>query len=263
MKKFFLFFNLVVLCYYLSATLTNAQNKPVNYLVTGQVTEKISGESIPYATVVFVSNDSVKTKKMVACDLSGNFSMKLDTAQEYTLTVSAVGFREFSMPVIILEQKTELGKLILDEGIEIKEVTVTAQKPLVRIEVDKLVYNMESDPESQTNNALEMLYKVPLITIDGEENISLNGQSNFKVLLNGKSSSMFSSNLKEVLKSMPAKTIRDIEVITNPSSKYDAEGVGGIINIITNKKSMSGYNGSIGGGIDSRGGYNGSLYLAA
>jgi len=167
------------------------------------------------------------------------------------------------MPVAISQLKTDLGKISLEEGTEIKEVTVTAQKPLVRIEVDKLVYNMESDPESQTNNALEMLYKVPLITIDAEENITLNGQSNFKVLMNGKSSSMMAGNLKDVLKSLPAKTIKDIEVITNPSSKYDAEGVGGIINIITNKKSLSGYNGSIGAGFDTRGGYNGSLYLAA
>lgn len=263
MKTCYSFFMLMSLLFTMAASRTLAQEKQADYLVTGQVKEKATGESIPYATVVFVFNDSLKSKKMMACDVSGKFTMRLDTAGEYNLTVSAVGFRELTMVVVVKDPKTELENLTLDEGIEIKEVTVTAQKPLVRIEVDKLVYNMESDPESQTNNALEMLYKVPLITIDGEENISLNGQSNFKVLLNGKSSSMLSSNLKEVLKSMPAKTIRDIEVITNPSSKYDAEGVGGIINIITDKKTLNGYNGSVSAGMDTRGGYNGSLYLAA
>ena len=108
-----------------------------------------------------------------------------------------------------------------------------------------------------------MLRKVPLITVDAEENITLNGQSNFKVLVNGKSSSMMSSNFKEVLKSLPANTIKDIEVITNPSSKYDAEGVGGIINIITSKKTFNGYNGSVSSGVDARGSINWSAYLAA
>jgi outer membrane receptor protein involved in Fe transport len=149
----------------------------------------------------------------------------------------------------------------MESGVELKEVTVTAQKPLVKIDVDKIVYSMESDPEAQTNNVLEMLNKVPLITVDAEENITLNGQSNFKVLVNGKSSSMMSTNLKEVLKSLPANTIKNIEVITNPPSKYDAEGVGGIINIITAKKTISGYNGSVSSGVDARGSLNWSTYL--
>jgi outer membrane receptor protein involved in Fe transport len=121
---------------------------------------------------------------------------------------------------------------------------------------------MESDPDSKTNNALEMLRKVPLITVDGDENVTLNGQSNYKVLVNGKSSSMMSKNFKEVIKSLPANTIKDIEVITNPSSKYDAEGIGGIINIITIKKTLNGYNGSISTGFDSFGALNGGLYLS-
>ncbi len=150
----------------------------------------------------------------------------------------------------------------MEEGVELKEVTITAQKPLVKIDPDKIVYSMESDPEAQANNALEMLRKVPLITVDAEENITVNGQSNFKVLVNGKSSSMMSTNFKEVLKSLPANTIKDIEVITNPSSKYDAEGVGGIINIITTKKTINGYNGSVSSGVDARGSLNWSAYLA-
>ena len=90
---------------------------------------------------------------------------------------------------------------------------------------------MEADPDAASNNALDMLRKVPMITVDAEENIRLNGQSNYKVLVNGKSSAVMSGdNVKEVLKSMPANTIKNIEVITNPSSKYEAEGVGGIIN---------------------------------
>lgn len=239
-----------------------AQNKSITYKVSGQVVEKLSGNGVPYATIV-IKNDSIREKKMIACDPAGHFTLNVDTASRYLLIVSAVGFQEYSDSVTVSEIKTDLGKISIDEGIEIQAVTVTAQKPLVKIDVDKIVYSMESDPDAQTNNALEMLSKVPLINVDAEENITLNGQSNFKVLMNGKSSSMMSTNFKDVLKSLPANTIKDIEVITNPSSKYDAEGVGGIINIITLKKTNNGYNGSLSAGIDSRGSFNGSAFLAA
>jgi len=239
-----------------------AQNKPISYKVSGQIVEKITGSGVPFATVI-IKNDSIKVTKAQACDASGNFSINLSAPVKYILTVSSVGYNEFSMPIIVTNLKTDLGILTLDEGIALKEVNIVAQKPLVRMDPDKIVYSMESDPEAQTNNVLEMLKKVPLITVDAEENITVNGQSNFKVLMNGKSSSMMSTNFKEVLKSLPANTIKDIEVITNPSSKYDAEGVGGIINIITSKKTLSGYNGSVSSGIDARGSFNGSVYLAA
>jgi hypothetical protein len=255
------FLCMLLLCLPVSLSIL-AQNKTINYQVSGQIVEKLSGEGVPYATVI-IKNDSIKEKKIMACDVSGHFSLSLSEPQKYILTVSSVGYKEFSLPINISGLKTELGKLSMEEGIELKEVSVTAQKPLVKMEVDKIVYSMESDPEAQTNNTLEMLNKVPLVTVDAEDKITVNGQSNFKVLVNGKSSSMMSANLKDVLKSLPANTVKDIEVITNPSSKYDAEGLGGIINIITLKKKISGYNGSISSGVDSRGSFNWSTYLAA
>ena len=251
---------LFLLCLSVSLPIT-AQSKVSNYQVRGQIVEKISGNGVPFATVI-IKNDSIKEKKALACDVSGHFLINMNAPVKYTLTVSSVGYKEFSIPIILSELKTDLGKLQMEEGVLLKEVTVSAQKPLVKIDPDKIVYSMESDPEAQTNNALEMLRKVPLITVDSEENITMNGQSNFKVLVNGKSSSMMSANFKEALKSLPANTIKDIEVITNPSSKYDAEGVGGIINIITSKKTINGYNGSLSSGVDARGSLNMSAYLA-
>jgi outer membrane receptor protein involved in Fe transport len=240
----------------------SAQVKEKVYQVKGQIIENIKGEGVPYATVV-ISADSLKEKKAMACDANGNFSINLDSARRYQLTVTSVGYKQLDLPFLVTTFKTDLGKISIEQGIELQEVTVTAQKPLVKVDPDKIVYSMEADPEAQTNNALEMLRKVPLVNVDSEDNITLNGQSNFKILLNGKTSSMLSSNSKDVLKSMPANTIKNIEVITNPSSKYDAEGVGGIINIVTTKKTLSGYNGSISSGMDSRGSFNGSLYLAS
>jgi outer membrane receptor protein involved in Fe transport len=255
------YFLLLMFCLFLPIA-AQAQDKPSNYQVSGQVVEKVSGKGVPYATIV-IANDSIKVRKAMACDASGRFTMVLGAPAKYKLTVSSVGYKGFSITIRVTDLKTGLGKLQMEEGVELKGVTITAQKPLVKVDPDKIVYSIEADPESQANNALEMLRKVPLITVDAEENITLNGQSNFKVLVNGKSSSMMSTNFKEALKSLPANTIRDIEVITNPSSKYDAEGVGGIINIITTKKTVNGYNGSLSSGFDARGSINASAYLAA
>lgn len=238
-----------------------AQSSKTSYKVSGQVTEKATGKGIPYATVLLV-NDSTKEQKAMASGANGQFEFNMKSRGKYTLMLSSVGFKQLSIPVIVDNPLANLGVLTLEEGVELKEVTVAAQKPLVKVDVDKLTYSMDSDPDAQTSNTLEMLKKVPLLTVDAEENITLNGQSNFKVLVNGKSSSMMSSNLKDVLKSLPANTVKDIEVITNPSSKYDAEGVGGIINIITTKKTLGGYTGSVGAGVDSRGSFNANTYLA-
>lgn len=239
-----------------------AQNPADIFNVKGQIVVKDTHEAVPFATIV-ISKDSIKENKVQACDINGRFSVKLSSRGNYLLKVTSVGYKVLTKSFSVSTPDSDMGLIELEQGIELKEVTVTAQKPLVKVEPDKIVYSMEADPESQTNNVLEMLRKVPLVNVDAEENITLNGQSNFKVLMNGKSSSMMSTNLKEILKTIPANTIRNIEVITNPSSKYDAEGVGGIINIITSKKTINGYNGSVSSGIDIRGSYNGSLYLAA
>ena len=95
---------------------------------------------------------------------------------------------------------------------ELKGVEVVAQKPLVKVDVDKIEYNIEDDPDSKSNSILEMLRKVPLVTVDGEDNVQVNGSSSFKIHVNGKPNNMMSNNPKEVLKSMPANTIKYIEV---------------------------------------------------
>ncbi|MDB5199087.1 MAG: TonB-dependent receptor [Chitinophagaceae bacterium] len=127
---------------------------------------------------------------------------------------------------------------------QLKEVKVITKAQLVEQDIDKLIYHVEADPESKSMSALDMMRKIPLIIIDADDNIQVNGSTNFLVLVNGKRSSLFARSPKDVFKSMPAKAISNIEIITNPSSRYEAEGVGGIINVITNKKMVNGYNGS-------------------
>ncbi|WP_455638814.1 TonB-dependent receptor domain-containing protein [Parabacteroides sp.] len=131
--------------------------------------------------------------------------------------------------------------LAYQREIELSEVSVVAAKPLIKAEVDKTVYNISDDPDSKTNTLLEMLRKVPFITVDSNDNIKVNGSSSFRIYMNGKPSGILSNNPKEALRSIPAHTIKKIEVITDPGARYDAEGVSGILNVITKGAEFEGY----------------------
>ena len=250
------------LCLFFGATLLHAQNKPQMYQISGQAVDAPGEKGIPYATIT-IQNDSSKVLKKISSDANGKFSCNVKDKSNYTILLSSVGFQEKKLKMHVDKTRTDVGKIRLEEGVMMKEVSVVAQKPLIKVDVDKLTYSVDADPDANTFNTLEILRKVPMVTIDAEDNVKLNGQSNYKVLMNGKSSSLMSNNFKDVIRSLPANTIKDIEVITNPSSKYDAEGIGGIINIITTKKKTTGYNGSVNTGFDTRGGWNGGIYLAA
>jgi outer membrane receptor protein involved in Fe transport len=234
------------------------------YQIKGIVSDTESDKTIPYATITVQINNNIV--KRLAGDVNGKFEFTLDSIGTYTLLVQSIGYQTMKIEVNIDKNNTkiELGTIKLTPGAEeIEEVVVVAQRPLVRTEVDKIIYSIEADPESKTANALEMLRKIPLVTVDGEDNIQVKGSSNFKILLNGKSSSMLSQNPKDVLRSLPANTIKDIEVITNPSSKYEAEGTGGIINIITAKKQLEGFMGRVNAGINTMGGSSLGIYAAS
>ena len=139
------------------------------------------------------------------------------------------------------------------KSLELQGVEIVKQKSLVKSDVDKITYDIESDPDSKTNSVMDMLRKVPMVTVDGEDNIQVNGSSSFKVYVNNKPNQMMSNNPKEILKSMPANSIKKIEVITNPGPKHDAEGVGGILNIITHSQGIEGYTATFSGSVSNRG----------
>ena len=168
----------------------------------------------------------------------------------------------FSLSVITSKAQTKADSLRADsiyKSMELKEVEVVKQKSLVKSDIDKITYDIENDPDSKSNSILEMLRKVPMVTVDGEDNIQVNGSSSFKVYVNSKPNQMMSNNPKEVLKSMPANSIKKIEVITNPGPKYNAEGVGGILNIITQGSGLEGYTATFSGNVGNRGA-GGSAY---
>jgi outer membrane receptor protein involved in Fe transport len=244
-----------------------AQVSPVSSVrLKGTVADSITKKTIPFVTVSLFKMPGAIVYKRMASGTDGAFEFLIKDTGTYLLSVHLIGYAEYKQSLLIAktEPVIDLGKIVLAEAAHtLKEVSIIADKPLIKVEADKISYSTESDPESQTSNVLDMMRKVPLLTVDGEDNIQLKGASNFKIFINGKPSTMLSNNPKDVLKNMPANTIKDIEVITSPGAKYDAEGIGGIINIITIKKKVKGYNGSVNIGADTRGSLNSSLYLAA
>lgn len=141
---------------------------------------------------------------------------------------------------------------------DLASVTVVASKPLVKMETDKMTYNVQQDADAKASTVLDMLRKVPMVTVDGQDNITVNGSSSFKVYVDGKPNPMFSANPSQIFKAMPATMVKNIEVITNPGAKYDAEGTGGVLNIVLNKQAVNGA-----GGNDFSNGYNGNISAAA
>ncbi|SHN43834.1 outer membrane beta-barrel protein [Chitinophaga sp. CF418] len=127
----------------------------------------------------------------------------------------------------------------------LKTVTVTAQKPLIRQEIDRLIYDFQADPDSKSSTVLEIMRKVPYLSLDAAGNILLKGNNSYRILINGKPSALLEKDPSQLLRTIPASTIQQIEVITTPPAKYDGEGLTGIINIITIKRKADGYNGSI------------------
>ncbi|GHT73582.1 TonB-dependent receptor [Bacteroidia bacterium] len=231
--------------------------------VKGQVMDSVAQETIPYATVTIVrAENPAEVIKGLVTDDDGNFKVSIDKAGDYLLTVSFIGKKTVSLPFKAGEETTvDLQQIALSDDTNVLgEVTVVGQKPLVKVDIDKITYSMEDDPESKTNSTLEMLKKVPMVTVDGDENVQLKGSSNFKFYMNGKPSTLISSNPKDVLKSIPANTIKRIEVITDPGAKYDAEGVAGIINIVT-QSALGGYTVSLNAGGNTLGGLNGGTYF--
>lgn len=245
------------------ALCAKAQNTQHSYTITGVVADSVTHEGEPYATLTIARADSAaKPVKQALTDIKGRFSISSSGTGSYLLMVRSMGRKPMQRAYTVdaTTRTIDLGTLFLqDGGNQLETVEVVAYKPLVKADVDKIAYSVEDDPEANTNTVIEMLKKVPMVTVDGQDNIRVNGNSSFKIYVNGKPNNMMTKNPKEVLKSMPASSIKKIEVITNPGPKYDAEGVGGILNIVTEGKGPEGYNATFSGRANNSS-YGGGLY---
>jgi outer membrane receptor protein involved in Fe transport len=238
-------FAIPVLLFVLCITAAHAQTK--KQPVSGTVKDSLEQKALSFATVsIYKPNQLAEAFKTTYTNDKGKFTFTGVDSGRYTIVFSHAGYKEREQAIAVdYDKPLAMDDITLSVAAATESsVTVTARKPLIEQTDDKIIFNVANDPASKTENAIDILRKTPFVSVDGEDNIMVNGQNNFKVLLNGKETAMFSQNVKEALKGFPGALITKIEVITSPSAKYDGEGVGGIINIITKKK-VVGYNGSV------------------
>jgi hypothetical protein len=234
---------LAVFCCILSAVAFGQNTSAPTITVLGTVIDSANTQPQGFVTVVL---QDAKTKAAVRSNLTkddGSFEFKVPANSKYQLAVVFIGYKDKLIDVKGAGPIINMGKIKLQPtSKQLKEVAVTDVKPLMQQEVDRIGYNVSADPEAKSITALDMMRKVPLLTVDANDNIQLKGSGNYKILVNGKESALFAKNPSDVLRSMPASNIVKIEVITTPPAKYDAEGLTGIINIITTKNADQGYN---------------------
>ena len=247
MKQFKAFFAAIVM-------LMTSQFMMAQTTVKGVLMDETLGEAEPFATVrVFKAGKTEKPVAMFLTNENGEFKQEVKGKGKFDIVFSSIGKEDLKQTVTLgQENPLDLGTLYIKENATmLKGVEIVAQKPLVKMDVDKMSYNVAEDEDSKSNTVLDMLRKVPMVTVDGQDNISVNGSSSFKVYVDGMPNAMFSANPSMVFKSMPATAVKSIEVVTNPGAKYDAEGAAGILNIVMNKQnpqaaqSLNGFNGTV------------------
>ena len=224
--------------------------------ISGTVIDSLTKKPVDYATVSLFKSGAKTPINGVLTDDKGNFKLDNIRAGKYKVTVSFIGYPTKTFdPVETTASKPDnnMGQLVIAPSAKaLKEVQVVGQQALIENRIDKIVYNAEKDLTAAGGNATDVLQKVPLVSVDMNGNVAIRGDQNVRVLINGKPSGATSASLSDVLKTIPADQIKNIEVITAPSAKYDAEGSGGIINIVTKTKNASGISGGVSGGVGTR-----------
>lgn len=214
-------------------------------VLRGHVAEPDGEPAIGVVAKTYATTDSLSTTTFSSSGLEGEFLHTLPATGTYVLELSGIGMRDSTLRFNVAEGDTvvDLPLIRLERDTEmLAEVVVSARKPIIQSDGGTLTYNVEEDPSASSTTTLEMLRKVPMVSVDADDNIKIKGQTDFKVFLNGREDPMLSRDPKTILKSLPASTIKKIEVITEPGAKYDAEGTGGILNIITTSNShIEGY----------------------
>lgn len=252
-------YTLTTLLFALSFTTVKAQS-------SGSVSGKlIDGQSKPvaYATVTLLRQDS----SVVNGDLSkddGTFKIAPVNAGAFLLRVESIGVQTKIISVAVTEDdiNKKLGSIKLAQSENtLNTVSIVGEKAVMEMKVDKKVFNVEKNTTTVGGSATDVLQNVPSVSVDGEGGVSLRGKSNVTILIDGKPATMLGSDVASALQSLPAGSIESVEVITNPSAKYDAQGTTGIINIVTKKDGRFGLNGNITVGAGTRDKYNANFGL--
>lgn len=219
-----------------------AQSK--NIIISGEVIDETSKEPVPYATVALIRKSDDKAFAGTTTLEDGSFSLSTKS-KDFYITVSFIGYQQQAIKNLNFEKaKIELGKIsLIQDAKSLEEVVVEGEKSTMEFQLDKRVFNVGKDISSTGMGALELLNNVPSVRVDLEGQVSLRGNTGVQILINGKPS-VLSDEGSTALNSITSDMVERVEVITNPSAKYEAEGTSGIINIVLKKNEKKGLNGS-------------------
>lgn len=212
--------------------------------LTGKIVDDATNEPLEYATVVLTD---VKTKKISGgvTDEKGEFNITTPKGT-YNVRFEYISFKSVSFPNKVIDKSIDFGTIKLKENAsKLDEIVIVAEKTTVDIRLDKKIYNIGKDLSISGGSASDVLGNVPSVQVDVEGNISLRGNENVTILIDGRPSALVGINGANALRQIPAEAIERVEVITSPSARYDAEGTAGILNIILRKNKLIGFNGSI------------------
>ncbi len=217
--------------------------------IKGRIIDSTTGQPIEYATVTAFLKGSSNVAGGMITDSKGQFTIDNLMIGEFIAKIDFIGYNTKTRTGIVITTKqavVNIGDVLLPGNSKhLKEVTVTGARNFMENQLDKFVYNVEKDVTSQGGVATDILKKVPQVSVDVDGNVELLGSGNVRVFINGKPSTMFDNNLVDALQAIPASQIKSIEVITTPGAQYDAQGTGGIINIILKDNKSQGINGSV------------------
>ncbi|MDR6785897.1 outer membrane receptor protein involved in Fe transport [Pedobacter africanus] len=243
----------------------NAQTE--NGKITAKVVDAQTNETIPFASAMILNRKTKAVVKGMQTDANGNLLMTALPKGVFTFKISYVGYQTMvrdSVSISDAQQEVNLGTIKMKpaKGTALKEVAITAQKSTMQLGIDKKVFSVDQSLVSEGGSASDLLQNVPSVQADMDGNVSLRGSTGVKVLIDGKPSMIAGGNVAQILQSIPASSIESVELITNPSAKYDAEGQSGIINIVLKKNKKLGLNGSLALTAGNRDNYNANTSLS-
>ena len=247
---------------FLSSILSFGQQPPMakaKLKITGKVIEKTSKQALEYATITLRLPNNPKAITGGITNNKGEFSVEA-AAGTYDITIEFISFKSTEIKGKTIDSNTNLGTIgLAEDAAQLNEVVVRAEKTTVEIKLDKKVFNVGSDLMVKGGTVSDVLGNIPSVSVDVEGNVSLRGNENVKILIDGRPSNAI--NIVEALRIIPADAIDKVEVITNPSARYDAEGGGGILNIVLKKGKNLGFNGTFiaTGGIPDNNGLSGNV----
>lgn len=220
-----------------------AQQNQSSITLSGKVVDSESGQPLEYATFVLQNADSPDQVTGGITDLSGAF--EIETAPgKYNIRVEFISYKTYSLQAQTYNSDTNLGTITLSPDVaQLAEVEVVGEKTTVEVRLDKKVYNIGKDITTSGGNVSDALGNIPSVSVDVEGGISLRGNDNVRILINGKPSALAGFGSTDILQQLPADAIEKVEVITSPSARYDAEGTAGILNIVLKKEKTLGING--------------------